>query len=267
MRWLAAITLAAVVLGGCQKEALVYERALDDGASFSAYLVSYESAGLKVHAMVAVPKMDMPGGGFPVIVANHGYVPDPTRYGITAEGIDSRPGDYYRSVPELYTSRGFLVILPDYRGHNSSEGFEFTQRKDAIEFYADDVVALMAGFDEIADADMSKVFMWSHSMGGPVTMRALLDTDFVKGASFWATSSLADQEARLKGLRVPLIIQHARGDTSTDSSNSEDLAAALEKGSQPFVLYSYDGSDHYFEGEMRELAADRDAAFFRSIAE
>jgi len=264
MRWLAAILFAAVALLGCKADTLVYERALDNGPSFSAYLVSYESAGLRVHAMVAVPKTDMPDGGFPVVVANHGYVPDPTRYGISAEGIDSRPGDYYRSVPELYTSRGFLVILPDYRGHNSSEGFEFTQREDAIEFYADDVVALMAGLDEIEAADMSRVFMWSHSMGGPVSMRALLDTDLVKGASFWATSSLADQEARLKGLRVPLMIQHGIGDESTAVENSREFRSGLETAGIEHVFHEYDTPDHYFTGELRECAADRDADFFRS---
>jgi hypothetical protein len=45
--------------------------------------------------MVAVPNSAIPENGFPVVIANHGYVPDPARYGITAEGIDSRPGDYY----------------------------------------------------------------------------------------------------------------------------------------------------------------------------
>ena len=94
---------------------LEFERPLDGGESFSAYLVSYRHAGLKLHAMVAVPNADMPDGGWPVVIANHGYVPDPRRYGITADGIDSRPGDYYRSVPELFASRGFLVVLPD--GH------------------------------------------------------------------------------------------------------------------------------------------------------
>ena len=121
--------------------------------------------------------MEMPEKGFPVVIANHGYVPDPTKYGITAAGIDSRPGDYYRSVPELYASRGFLVILPDYRGHNSSEGFEFVHKPNSVALYADDVISLLASLDEIDEADTKKLFMWSHSMGGGVSMRVQLATE------------------------------------------------------------------------------------------
>jgi dienelactone hydrolase len=264
LRAVAGLLLCAS-LTACSEQVLVRERALADGPGFSAYLVSYRSDGLKLHAMVAVPEQSLPEAGFPVVIANHGYVPDPTRYGITAEGVDSRPGDYYRSVPELFASRGFLVVLPDYRGHNNSEGLEFTQKADAIDFYARDVVALMAGLHEIPNADMQNVFMWSHSMGGPVSLRALLETDIVKGASFWATSSLGDIRSRLDELSVPLMIQHAIGDTSTDSTNSDELAASLDQGSQAYEFHTYEGSDHYFEGEDRELAADRDAAFFGSL--
>ncbi len=86
---------------------LVVEGALESGDGYSAYLVSYEHADLKLHAMVAVPDGDRPAGGFPVVVANHGYVPDPRRYGIRADGRNARPGDYYASVPGLFATRGF----------------------------------------------------------------------------------------------------------------------------------------------------------------
>lgn len=80
---------------------LTYVCKLDDGPSFTAYLVFYRSGQLLIYAMVAVPKSTPPPGGFPVLVASHGAHPDPPRYGFTAGGVDSRPGDYYRSVPEL----------------------------------------------------------------------------------------------------------------------------------------------------------------------
>ncbi len=57
-----------------------FERALEDGPSFSAYLVSYQSSGLKVYAMVAVPNTPKPKAGYPVLVANHGFVPTPEEY-------------------------------------------------------------------------------------------------------------------------------------------------------------------------------------------
>lgn len=268
MRWAVAIAAVAIIgLSACSQKALVYEKKLDDGQSFTAYLVSYQSSGLKVYAMVAVPNAVMPTGGFPVIVANHGFVPDPAKYGITADGVDSRPGDYYRSVPELYTSRGFLVVLPDYRGHNSSEGLGFTGTSESVEYYADDVIALLGVLHELQQSDMNNVFMWSHSMGGAVSARVLLETDLVKGASFWATSPVGDLGDRLGDLRVPLMIQHSSGDSETRSTNSDELAAILDQSSKSYVLHAYESPDHFFAGEDREMAADRDAAFFRSFAE
>ena len=270
MRWAVAVAsfaaIAVLGLSACSQKALVYEKALDDGESFTAYLVSHQSSGLEVHAMVAVPKAAMPAAGFPVVVANHGYVPDPTKYGITADGVDSRPGDYYRSVPELYTSRGFLVVLPDYRGHNSSEGLEFTGKPESVDYYADDVITLLGVLHELQQSDMNNVFMWSHSMGGGVSLRAMLATDIIKGASFWATMPVGDTLAENGLPEVPVILHHAVGDASTASSNSQVFAEALEAGGRTPTFHSYDGVEHYFEGAVRELAADRDAEFFRLLS-
>lgn len=166
---------------------LSFVRQLGDGQGFSAYLVSYESAGLSVHAMVAVPEGDRPPRGFPVLIANHGHHPDPPRYGITADGVDARPGDYYRDVPALYTAHGFLVVMPDYRGHSDSEGVDFTEGLLEASYYVEDVLALLSAIDDIDGADPDNVFMWGHSMGGDVTLRALLATDRVRAASLWST--------------------------------------------------------------------------------
>lgn len=244
---------------------LSYERELDDGPSFTAYLVSYVYSGLKLHAMVAVPKSQQPEAGFPVVIANHGYVPDPTRYGITAEGIDSRPGDYYRSVPELYASRGLLVVMPDYRGHNSSQGLEFVDGKASVDYYAEDVVALMSALDDLEDADLANVFMWSHSMGGVVSMRVLLATNLVKAASYWSTMNLDELAPYFRDIDVPLMIQHSTADPSTSFSNSERLAESLRSIGQRYTFYRYESAEHYFESEARNKAAERDTAFFRSL--
>jgi dipeptidyl aminopeptidase/acylaminoacyl peptidase len=167
--------------------ALELVRDLPPGPGFSAQLFSYQSAGLKVHAYVAVPTRPMPAGGYPVLVANHGTHPDPPRYGFTAQGVDSRPGDYYRSIPELFTAEGFMVVMPDYRGHNVSEGREYARGFLAANFYAADVLALLAALPVLKQADMRNVFMWGHSLGGEVTLKALLATSMVRGASLWST--------------------------------------------------------------------------------
>ena len=241
---------------------LSFERALDDGDSFTAYLVSYRHSGLKLYAMVAVPQTERPEDGFPLVIANHGYVPDPTKYGITAAGIDSRPGDYYRSVPELFASRGFMVVIADYRGHNASDGVEYVDGKNSIAYYAEDIVALMAGLSDLDDADLDNVFIWSHSMGGPVSMRAMLATDIVRAASFWSTMPMDDLFADLGNVSLPIMIQHSVEDTSTAFGNSERFAEALAANDIGHEFHSYPGAAHYFDESTREQAADRDAAMF-----
>jgi dipeptidyl aminopeptidase/acylaminoacyl peptidase len=120
-------------------------------------------------------------------VANHGTHPNPPKYGVTAGGVDSRPGDYYRPIPELYTSAGFIVVMPDYRGHNTSEGLEYARGFLASAYYTEDVLALLSALRGIDHADPDSVFMWGHSLGAEVTLRALLASDIVKGASLWSS--------------------------------------------------------------------------------
>jgi dipeptidyl aminopeptidase/acylaminoacyl peptidase len=160
---------------------------VDGGTGFSAYLYSYDSAGLKVHAMVAVPSTLPPETGYPVLVANHGHHPDPPQYGITAQGKDWRPGDYYRRIPELFAAKGFMVVMPDFRGHNNSEGLEFTEGMLESSYYTEDALNLLAGLSSLDRADKDNIFMWGHSMGGEVTLRSLLATDRVRGATIWST--------------------------------------------------------------------------------
>ena len=154
--------------------------------AYSAYLVAYESQGLTVNALVAVPASEPPAQGFPILVANHGFHPDPPRYGFTADGIDARPGDYYRSIPSLYAARGFLVVMPDYRGHSNSEGLEYTRGFLATGYYTEDVLALLDGLGAIAEGDTANVFLWGHSLGGEVTLRTALASEAIRGASLWS---------------------------------------------------------------------------------
>lgn len=265
------IALACLMLAGTVQanSGLTVEQDLPDGKSYTAYLVSYRSDGLKVHAMVAVPKAARPQNGFPVLVANHGYVPEPEKYGIGADGVNARPGDYYRPVPELYASRGFLVVVPDYRGHNSSEGYaQIKGRGKAnmptiVQMYADDVIALLSYLQDIDNIDTERVFMWSHSMGGSVAIRALLATDIVKASSFWATTDVSEFRDQLSKLGGPVILQHATADKTTPYSNSVELAAELRSIAHPVTLRAYNSDSHFFDSPLREQAAESDTAFFR----
>ena len=73
--------------------------------------------------LVLRPSGDVPSGGWPLVMYNHGFHPNPPFYGKrTNDGVDDRPGDYYRGLPQAYARAGYTVVVPDYRGHNVSEG-------------------------------------------------------------------------------------------------------------------------------------------------
>lgn len=221
--------------------ALAFERQLPSGAGFTAYLVSYRSDGLNVRALVAVPELAAPPSGFPVLVANHGFHPDPPRYGITADGVQSRPGDYYRAIPALFTAQGFLVVMADYRGHNTSEGLEYTGGFLATLYYTRDVLALLGGLHSVEQADTENVFLWGHSLGAEVTLRALLAGDRVKGASLWSpvggtlweqayhysrrdSADPVDDSAEPEARMAELAADVARLDHNYDTLSGEPLA-------------------------------------------
>lgn len=224
---------------------LEFVRPVEGDPSFDAHLVSYVSAGLKVHALIATPWDEEPAGGFPVLVANHGHHPDPPRYGITADGIDWRPGDYYRAIPELYAAMGFLVVMPDYRGHSDSEGLEYTDGMLESAYCTEDVLALVAALDDIEGADTENVFMWGHSMGGEVTLRALLATDIVKGASLWSSvgGDIWDQAFYYSRYEDPLAADGADHPKAVIDKLRDDIAALdgpfVWEGSEPLRHLDY----------------------------
>lgn len=161
---------------------------LEGGPGFTAALVAYDVGGRRLHALVATPNGAAPPEGFPVLMALHGFHPNPARYGYGQDGVDRRPGDYYRSVPGAYARAGFLVVMPDFRGHSNSQGLEFTSHPLAAAYYAEDVSGLMHGVAALPQANPSLVFVWGHSMGGEVTLRTLLAWPEVRAASLWSTT-------------------------------------------------------------------------------
>lgn len=165
---------------------LVENVAMD--SSVKGELYAYEFSGLELHALVVTPSQSPPQHGYPVLLAAHGYHPDPPRYGIRANGDNRRPGDYYGAVPQAYAERGFTVVMPDYRGHNSSEGREYTKSALASTYYALDAAAALRGIANLDGVDSNNVFVWGHSMGGEIALRLLVTQPNIRAASLWAPS-------------------------------------------------------------------------------
>jgi dienelactone hydrolase len=264
-------------------------------------VVSFQADGLRQYALILEPAGPPPAKGWPVLLMNHGHHPNPPDYGRIADGSTDRPGDYYRSVPAAFAREGFLVVVPDFRGHNDSEGGEYAHGLLESYWYTRDAIAAFRALGSLPAADTTNVFLWGHSMGGNVTLRAALALgDEVRGASIWSSSSAglrekaalyanrengddnpdtleeeidalpfefeperADPAEFFDQLETPLIIHHAKGDKVVPFQWSEATAAALADQGHPATFHAYPSPDHLFEGAEFNQAIERDISFFR----
>ncbi|MDT8305362.1 MAG: alpha/beta fold hydrolase [Anaerolineae bacterium] len=153
---------------------LVFEQTLPPGNGYSQYIVSYLSEGNKIYALLTIPNGEKPESGWPVVIFNHGFIP-PDVY---------RTTERYEAYVAAFASAGYMVLRSDYRGHGSSEG-EATGGYSSPA-YTVDVLNGMASVLRHPDADPDRVGMWGHSMGGQITLRAMVVSDQIKAGVVWA---------------------------------------------------------------------------------
>jgi dipeptidyl aminopeptidase/acylaminoacyl peptidase len=153
---------------------LAIEQTLTPGTNYRRYIASYQSDGLKIFALLTVPSGPKPATGWPVIVFNHGYIP-PTVY---------RTTERYVAYVDAFARNGYIVFKPDYRGFGSSQGTAVSA------YYAPDdtvdVLNAVTTMQRYSNADPNRIGMWGHSMGGNITLRALVIDPRIKVAVIWA---------------------------------------------------------------------------------
>lgn len=88
------------------------EQTLTAGSNYRRWVVSYQSDGLKIYALLTVPNGPPPKGGWPAVVFNHGYIP-PSVY---------RTKERYVAYQAAFARAGFATLKSDYRGHGRSQG-------------------------------------------------------------------------------------------------------------------------------------------------
>jgi len=167
---------------------LEYNREPLDG--IQQQVLSFNVDGLRQFALVLQPEGPAPQNGWPTLLINHGHHPDPPQYGRIASGETDRPGDYYRALPMAFARQGFLVLVPDFRGHNDSEGTKFARGPLESSWYSRDSIVAFRAIDSLPQASRQNRFMWGHSMGGAVTLRAILALgNRVRAASIWSSTT------------------------------------------------------------------------------
>lgn len=152
---------------------ITIEQTLDPGVNYSRYYVSYRSEGLKIYALMTVPNGEKPATGWPVIIFNHGYIP-PDVY---------RTTERYVAYVDLIARSGYIVFRSDYRGHDRSEG----EARGAYSTpdYTVDVLNAVASMKRYPEADPNRIGMWGHSMGGYITLRAMVISKDIKAGVIW----------------------------------------------------------------------------------
>jgi len=153
---------------------IVIEQELEPGANYRRYYAWYLSEGLKIYALLTVPGGEMPAGGWPAIVFNHGYIP-PAQY---------RTTERYIAYVDWLARSGYIVFRIDYRGHDRSEGVPSGAYSDPG--YMIDVLNAVSSLQRFPQANPEKIGMWGHSMGGYLTLRAMVISDQVKAGVIWA---------------------------------------------------------------------------------
>ncbi len=274
---------------------LVVEEILPNGPNYFQRIVSYQSEGLKIRALLTVPFGETPENGWPVVIFNHGFIP-PDVY---------RTTERYVAYVAGFATNGYIVLRSDYRGHDQSEG----EARGAYgrPDYTIDVLNAVAAMKAYPLADPGRIGMWGHSMGGYITLRSMIVDPGIQAGVIWAgvvgpypnifdrdnfridaTPSVegrgrwrlelfqmfgapeenpefwenisANSYLEALGER-PIQLHHGTADTSVPYSVSELLYNQLLAAEQPAEFYGYPGDDHNLSIGF-SLAMQRSIQFF-----
>ncbi|MBI2196669.1 S9 family peptidase [Candidatus Daviesbacteria bacterium] len=276
---------------------ITIEKELGFGSNYKQYLASYRSEGLKVYALLTVPQEDLPSGGWPVIIFNHGYIP-PAQYSTTGR---------YNAYTDAFSRNGYIVFKPDYRGHGDSEGNPEGAYYSTA--YTTDVLNAVASVKKYPSVNPDKIGMWGHSMGGSITLRSMVVTKDIKAGVIWAgvvasyedmiknwrrarPFMLSESErafrrpgrqalidtygdpdknpqfwqsispiAFVKDISGPLQLHHGTSDQEVPLLFSERLNEAVKAAGQSVEFFTYEGDDHNLSGNL-SLALNRSVEFF-----
>lgn len=279
---------------------LTTEEPLPPGSNYQRSVVSYQSEGNKIYALLTVPDGEKPETGWPVIIFNHGYIP-PKEY---------RTTERYVAYTDAFSRNGFIVMRPDYRGHGNSGGV--ATGGYGSNGYTIDVLNALASIKKYKDADPARIGMWGHSMGGFITLRSMVVSKDIKAGVIWAgvVASYPDllnnwrrrnpttpppgitaaqgrgwrqqlvakygepetnpgfwnsisANSYLKDISGPVQIHHGTADASVPVEFSRKLDGQLTTAGKRSELFVYEGDDHNITNNLG-IALDRSVEFFNT---
>lgn len=162
--------------GGGQIETL---EVMEEKENFTRYQIRYPSNGLNIYGFANVPKGE---GPFPIIIMIHGFGWPSTSTVLGGE-VDTA---------DLFADNGYLVLHPNMRGYPPSDDGDNLYRVGL----AVDILNLIAlvkeqagGPGELAGADLTRIGLWGHSLGGGVALRVATVSEDIKAMVLYSSIS------------------------------------------------------------------------------
>ncbi|WP_123392077.1 alpha/beta hydrolase family protein [Nocardioides aurantiacus] len=254
--------------------------------AYERWEVTYPAGGTTVSGILLRPRGR---GPFPAVVLCHGYI-EPSVY-VTGQGL-AREQDYLARA-------GFVVLHTDYRGHAASDPAGDVERESRLG-YTRDALHAVASLKQLPAVDPERVAMLGRSMGGGVTLNALVaQPGAVRAAVVYASvSSLftenldqftipnrpesAQELARRFGTRrgapdfyaglssrtyfdrvtEPVLIHHGTADDTCPPPWSRRTHRLLRAADVDSTLRLYEGEQHAFIPQW-PLSMERTVRFLR----
>lgn len=146
--------------------------------AYERWEVTYPAGDTTVSGVLLRPRGR---GPFPALVLNHGYI-EPSVY-VTGQGLAREQDRLARE--------GFVVLHTDYRGHAASDPAGDLERETRLG-YTRDTLHAVASLKRLPYVDPDRVGMLGRSMGGGVTLNAIVaQPDAVRAAVVYASVSSA----------------------------------------------------------------------------
>ncbi len=238
------------------------EYAWQEKEEFTRYYITYDSDGLNIHGYVNIPRGN---GPFPVVIALHGYIP----------ASDYETLDYSTRYADSIARKGYIVLHPNLRNFPPSDSPG--RSRDYLAGYTIDVMNLLAyvrqeaGQDGIfKNADLSRMGVWGHSLGGGVALRLLnLVPEIKAGVLYGAVSQRYTNESAgfevydLSTDTAAFSVHHGELDEVINPQWSRQLCADLEAAGRDYECYFYEDQPHTFirNGDADPLFIQRTVDF------